>query len=101
VQVVTGEAAADQRGRSDLLQGWCRRLLAPVITRRPAALLPGQPAALPDPPQRTAAQRVDATISPARSQAVRELRGHNHRSHDPASGPAPVLRELGRGSCGL
>ena len=27
--------------------------------------------------------------------------GHNHRSYDPASGSAPVWRELGRRSCVL
>ena len=74
--------------RSDLLRGWCRRL-PPVITQRAAALLPGQPVALPDPPQRKAPQRQDAMISPAPSHAARELRGHIARA-----------RRAGRPRCG-
>ena len=48
-----------------------------------------------------ASRRQDATLSPMRSRAARELGGHYRRWYGPASRPAPVLREPGVRSCAL
>jgi len=57
-------------------------------------------AALPDPPQRTAPQRQDATLSPARSHTARELRGGAIIAGT-IRRAIPVLREPGQRSCAL
>ena len=64
MQVVVGEAAADQRGHGDLLQ--VRRQGAPpVVAQRVPALLPDQLVALPDPPQAEAPQPDEAVLTDA------------------------------------